>query len=168
MLLAHHHDDQRERCAVVAGRDVCRRCLALYPVLLATMIAVALGVGDAVPAAWRDPLVWLLPLPAAADYVADAFGRARYAPTRQVSVTVPLAVAGGAGFAWEQQAPGTVTFWVAVVVYGLAALAVTVAGWLFEARQRAEQRHRDAIADAEARLETPACTTGRFVEALER
>ena len=31
LWLTHHHDDQLDRCAVVAGHHVCRRCLWFWP-----------------------------------------------------------------------------------------------------------------------------------------
>ena len=39
MWLAHHWPEHYDRCAVVAGRHVCRRCLVLYPPTLAVAFA---------------------------------------------------------------------------------------------------------------------------------
>jgi hypothetical protein len=152
LLLAHHRPEQHERCALVAGRPVCRRCLVLYPLLLLAIAATALGATAPVPAGWREALLWLLPLPAAVEYTLEAFDRVRYSPHRQVAVTVPQAVAGGAGFAWEWQAPATVSFWTAVAVYGTAGLVVTAAGWRATAARRARTAYREALAAAEQRV----------------
>jgi len=154
LLLAHHPEDDRRRCATVAGHDVCRRCLVLYPVLLAAMVAVTLGVGAVVPVSWRNPLVWLLPLPAALEYGAEALGLARYSPRRQVLITAVLALAGGAGFAWERQAPTTVSAWTAAIVYGTCAVVLTVVGWRRQAKARSARAEQAALAATAARLES--------------
>lgn len=153
MLLAHHHDEQRERCAPVAGRPVCRRCLVLYPLLLAVLVATAAGLLDDVPTSWRNPWLWLLPLPAALDYSGEAFGRLRYSRHRQVVVTVLQAVGGGAGFGWELTRPATVSFWQAVLVYGAAGLTVTGLGWRSQAARRAHGAYQASLDAAEARLD---------------
>ncbi len=154
LLLAHHHEGDRRRCATIAGHDVCRRCLVLYPVLLATMVAVTLGVGSDLPVSWRNPLVWLLPLPAALDYAAETFGLLRYSRRRQVAVTAVLALAGGAGFAWEMHASTTVSAWAAAFAYGSCAVALTVIGWRRQARVRSTHADRAALAATAARLES--------------
>ena len=154
MLLAHHAETERHRCAVVGGRAVCRRCLVLYPLLLAVLIAVGIGSAGFVPLEWRNPLLWLLPLPAALEYSGEAFGRLRYSPGRQVFVTVLQAIGGGAGFAWELIDPESVSFWRAVVLYGFAAVTVTALGWRSQSTRRADERYRAMLDDAERRLET--------------
>ena len=154
LLLAHHHEDYRGRCATVADHDVCRRCLVLYPVLLATMVAVTLGVGSAVPVWWRNPLVWLLPLPAALEYGAETLGLFRYRPRRQVAVTAVSALAGGAGFAWERQAPTTVSAWTAAIAYGTCAVVLSVIGWRRQSKARSASADRAALAATAARLES--------------
>ncbi|MFN0025997.1 MAG: hypothetical protein ACKV2O_02260 [Acidimicrobiales bacterium] len=153
MLLAHHPVDQRHRCATVAGRDVCRRCLVLYPLMVAAMVAVAAGIGaDAVPVGWREGWLWLLPLPGAVDYTAEAFGQWTYSARRQVLVTALQGIGGGAGLAWEVQAPATVSFWSAALFYGISGLVVTGLGWQFRAQHRASAAYRASLDEAEARL----------------
>ena len=39
MWHAHHWPDEYDRCTMIGGRPVCRRCLTLYP--LAVVVAVA-------------------------------------------------------------------------------------------------------------------------------
>ncbi len=152
VLLAHHHPDQRERCVVIGRRPVCRRCLVLYPLLLAVFVATAGGVLDVVPASWREPWLWLLPLPAALEYSGEAFGRLSYSIRRQVLVSVLQAVGGGAGFAWELQAHSTVSFWRATASYGVAALTVTGMGWRSQANRRARVLYQSSLDAAESRL----------------
>lgn len=153
-LLAHHPADQRHRCARVAGRDVCRRCLVLYPLMVTAMVAVAAGFGaGAVPLGWRDAWLWLLPLPGAVDYTAEAFGQWTYSARRQVLVTALQGLGGGAGLAWEVSAPDTVSFWSASLFYGLSGLVVTGLGWQFRARHRAAAAYQASLDAAEARLE---------------
>ena len=49
MWLSHHWPSGYDRCTVIAGRHVCRRCLVLYPVALVAGVAAGL-VGLVVPA----------------------------------------------------------------------------------------------------------------------
>lgn len=153
LLLAHHPTGERHRCALVAGRAVCRRCLVLYPFMAAVLAATGAGVFDAVPAGARNAWLWLLPLPAALEYTGEAFGRLRYHPGRQVVVTVLQALGGGAGFAWELLEPESVSFWRAVVLYGFTAMTVTAMGWRSQARRRAERRYRELLDEAERRID---------------
>ena len=153
MLLAHHDPTERHRCARVGRRWICRRCLVLYPLLLAMMIATGAGLFGAVPVAGRNPLLWLLPLPAALEYTGEAFAVLRYAPRRQVVVTVLQACGGGAGFAWELLDAESVSFWQATLLYGCAAVAITAMGWRSQANRRARDRYQRLLAEAECRLD---------------
>lgn len=156
LLLAHHPAGERHRCALVRGRPVCRRCLVLYPLLVAVLAATGAGLLSGVPVGARDALLWALPLPAALEYSAEAFGMVRYRPRRQVLVTVLQAVGGGAGFAWELLEPDTVSFWRAVLLYGFTAVTVTAMGWRVQANRRAEARYRQLLDEAERRLDSMA------------
>jgi hypothetical protein len=126
MWLAHHFPDDYDRCVVIAGRHVCRRCAALYPVALAVMVISLAG--------WHWPesadpwLLWLLPLPSVIEFVGEHAGWLRHRPVRQVVLTIPLAVALGRGFAIYVREPGSLLFWGVVVVYGgICGLAVLLA-----------------------------------------
>ncbi|MCC6436937.1 MAG: hypothetical protein IT196_18035 [Acidimicrobiales bacterium] len=156
LLAAHHPEGERHRCAVVRGRPVCRRCLVLYPLLLAVLTAAAAGLLAAVPTGARNAWLWLLPLPAALEYSAEAFGLVRYEARRQVAVTVLQAMGGGAGFAWELLEPGTVTFWQAVLLYGCTAVTVTAMGWRVRADKRARARYQQLLDEAERRIDSMA------------
>ena len=61
MCLSHHWPTGYDRCAVIGGLHVCRRCLVLYPVALVAGVAISLG------SWWPDGLdpwvLWLFPLP---------------------------------------------------------------------------------------------------------
>lgn len=122
--------------------------------MVAAMVAVAAGIGaEALPEGWREAWLWLLPLPGAVDYTAEAFGQWRYSARRQVLVTALQAVGGGAGLAWEVAAPATVSFWSASLFYGISGLVVTGLGWQFRAQHRATAAYRAALDLAESRLE---------------
>jgi hypothetical protein len=56
----------------------------------------------------------------------EHLGRATYNPTRQVALTVPLAIALGRGFARYVDDPLDPLFWAMVLVYGGACLGVAV------------------------------------------
>lgn len=124
MWLAHHWPEDYERCVVLAGRHVCRRCLVLYPLALAVML---LALGGVRPPGWGEVAVLvLLPVPAVVEFVAEHLGGLRYSPRRQVAVTVPLAVALGTGFARYLERPGDLLFWAVVAGYGGLCLGVAL------------------------------------------
>ncbi len=87
MWLAHHDPAGYDRCVMVGGRPVCRRCLVLYP--LALVVLVAAGV-----AGWSggsEAVVLLVfPLPAVVEFVLEHRGVLRYNPVRQILVTIPF------------------------------------------------------------------------------
>jgi hypothetical protein len=116
MWLAHHFPDDYDRCVVIGGRHVCRRCGVLYPVALGVMALSLAGLHW--PTALDPWMLWLLPLPAVVEFVGEHAGRLRYRPTRQMAFTVLLAVALGRGFAIYVREPGSLLFWGMVVVYG--------------------------------------------------
>lgn len=126
MWLSHHWPDGYDRCAVVAGRHVCRRCLVMYPVAVA--VAVIAGLGPWWPGAWDPWLIVLLPLPAVVEFVADNLGLIRYAPTRQMAVTALGAVAAGAGYLRYLDRPGDPLVWGTVVTYGVACVGASLLG----------------------------------------
>ena len=82
MWRTHHPPDQYERCAVVGGRNVCRRCVTLYPV---TFLFAALTLAGW--SAWPERLdlwfIWLPCLPVTVDFVIDQLQLARYSARRQ-------------------------------------------------------------------------------------
>lgn len=125
LWLSHHWPEDYDRCTVVAGRNVCRRCGTLYPLALVVM-ALALA-GWWWPPGWDPVALVVLPLPTVVDWVAEHLGLVRYSPRRQVAVTVPLGLALGAGFARYLEDPGDPWFWAVVVGYG--GLCAAVALW---------------------------------------
>ena len=61
MYLSHHWPSDYDRCAVVGGMHICRRCLVLYPVALVAGLVVGIGswtpaescLCNGFPDAWR-------------------------------------------------------------------------------------------------------------------
>ena len=123
MWLAHHDPAGYDRCVMVGGRPVCRRCLVLYP--LALVVLVAAGV-----AGWSggsEAVVLLVfPLPAVVEFVLEHRGVLRYNPVRQILVTIPLAVALGAGFDRYLARHSDPLFWATVVGYTAVCLWSTL------------------------------------------
>jgi hypothetical protein len=114
--LSHHQPDQLDRCVVIGGRHVCRRCLVLWPL---TFLALALALtGVRWPRSADDLLLVLLPLPAVVEFVLEHAGRWPYRPVVQVAVSVPLAAALGVGLDRYLHRPGDSLWWSVVVVYG--------------------------------------------------
>ena len=125
MWLAHHFPEDYERCTTIAGRNVCRRCSVLYPL---AGVVMALGlVGWWWPPGWDPWLLVALPVPAVVDWVAEHAGWVGYSRRRQVAVTVPLALALGAGLARYLEDQTDPWFWGMVVGYG--GLCGVVALW---------------------------------------
>ncbi|HKY77465.1 MAG TPA: hypothetical protein VJS45_15055 [Acidimicrobiia bacterium] len=125
MWLSHHDPSGYDRCVLVAGRQVCRRCLVLYP--LAFVVLVVAQVSGWSGSSEALALV-ALPLPAVIEFVLEHRGVIRYSPIRQMLVTIPLAVALGAGFDRYLDRPGDVLFWSVVVGYTALCLWSAMAG----------------------------------------
>jgi hypothetical protein len=111
----HHWANEHERCAVVAGRHVCRRCLTLYPIAIAIMVAALAGVHP-----WPERLdvwfIWLLCIPATAEFVAEKLFHVAYSGRRQIAVTALVGL--GRGLAYEVDDQWTWYFWGPVLVFG--------------------------------------------------
>jgi uncharacterized membrane protein len=120
MWLSHHWPDEYDRCAVIGGRHVCRRCLVLYPTSLVAALVLAHV------AAWPSRLdpwfVWLLPLPSVVEFVAEQLRLVRHSPRRQVLLTIPLAVACGCLYVRYLRDQRDDLAWNVVIVYGGACL----------------------------------------------
>ncbi|MBI2710046.1 MAG: hypothetical protein HYX34_10170 [Actinobacteria bacterium] len=123
--LSHHWPDEYDRCVRLRGRWVCRRCAVLYPVSL--VAAVVIGAGLRWPARLDPWFLWLLPLPAVVEFIAEHLRLVRHAPTRLVVLTIPLAVATGRMYVRYLDRPGDRLVWTVVLAYGGACL---VAGLL--------------------------------------
>ena len=130
MWLSHHWPSGYDRCAVVAGRHVCRRCLVLYPVALVAGIAISVG------SWWSGSLdvwlLWLLPLPGVIEFVLDNLGTIRYSPVRQMVLSAAGAVAAGIGYVRYLDDHTDPLVWAVVGVY----TAVCVAAVLIGGRRR--------------------------------
>jgi hypothetical protein len=127
MWLSHHWPADYDRCAVVAGRHVCRRCLVLYPAALVAALLASTG------ATWPDrfdvALCWLLPLPAVIEFVGEQLGWLRHRPARLVVTTLFLAAACGNLYARYLDHPGDGLVWAVVIVYaGICLAAALVSG----------------------------------------
>ena len=116
LWLSHHPPDEYDRCTVIAGRHVCRRCLALYAASLAVAVVMLAGV-TLWPARFDLWVIWLLCLPATVDFVGEQLGWFAYSPRRQLAVTLLLGPALGAGFAHELADRWTWEFWGPVLVF---------------------------------------------------
>ena len=75
LWLSHHWPDDYDRCVVVGGRHVCRRCLVLYPLALAVAL-VTVAVGGGFGPLGTAGLV-LLPLAAVVELWAEGLGTLR-------------------------------------------------------------------------------------------
>lgn len=124
MWLAHHFPEDYDRCVSIGRRHVCRRCLTLYPLAFAVMVATLLLSPKSSDV--DIAIMVLLPLPAVVEFVLEQLGRIEYRPLRQTIVTVPLAIALGRGFAIYLHHPTSLLFWGTVGLYGGLCLGVLV------------------------------------------
>ncbi len=131
MWLSHHWPVDYDRCALLAGRHVCRRCVFMYPV--AAVAALLLNAGRFWPSRVDVTVLWLLPLPAVVDFVTDNLRLTRYSPRRQAVLTALGAIGAAAGYVRYLASPGDAAVWTVVVVYGLVCVVAAIAG----ARMRA-------------------------------
>lgn len=128
MWLSHHWPDAYDRCAVVGGMHICRRCLVLYPLALVTGIVVSIG-------SWwpsdLDPWVlWLFPLPGVIEFVLDNLKVIRYSPVRQMVLSAGGAVAAGVGYTRYLAETRDPLVWSVVGVYTTVCVLGVVLGHL--------------------------------------
>lgn len=143
MWLAHHHQDQLERCTVVGRTHVCRRCLWSYP---ATFLVLGLSVfGLHWPAGWDAALGWGLPLAGVLDMVLENLGRISYSARRQAWTSLAAGVAFGRGTGRYVEHPGDRLFWSVALTYGaLTGLSAVIA---HRRRQASVRRAEEARMD---------------------
>jgi hypothetical protein len=127
MWLAHHWPEHYERCAVVAGRRVCRRCLVLYPLTIAVALA---ALGDVLlwPRRFDPELIWLLSIPGTLEYVAEQLGTLRYHARRQAIATALTALPLGRGLSYEFEQRWSWYFWGPLIVFGTIWFVATAIG----------------------------------------
>ena len=128
LWLAHHWPHRYERCMVIGGRHVCRRCFWFYSIAFLTLAASPLGLSPW-PPAWDGVLVWVLSVPATVEFIGGEFGAWKYDARRQVIVTSILGLAVGRGFAVELANEGSFTFWGPAIVFGLLWFFVGLITW---------------------------------------
>ena len=138
MWHAHHWPDEYDRCVVIAGRHVCRRCLTLYPAAITVAVLSLAGI-----VLWPRSLdlwfIWALCLPATADFVLEQLGLIRYSARRQVITTAMLAPALGRGLGHELDQTWSWEFWGPVFTF------CTI--WFFAALAGRRRRDREVAAD---------------------
>lgn len=124
MWLSHHWPARYDRCAIVAGRHICRRCLVLYPV--AVLVAFLAAFGIRWPDSWDLWLFWILPIPGVVEFVLDTMGVVGHCPRRQAIVSALLAVAYGKILWRYSHHPGDPLVWAVVLtntaICGVAAV----------------------------------------------
>lgn len=152
MWLAHHWPDHyAERCAVVGGRHVCRRCGALYPFGFLVAFASAYGLAP-YPEAWDPIAIWILCIPATIAYCGEAIGAFAYNPRWQVGAMLVTALGFGRGLGYELVERWSPEFWGPVAVFGGLWFMFTMFGLT---RKRAKA-HRETLAQLKALAERSA------------
>jgi len=128
LWLAHHWPHRYERCTVIAGRHVCRRCIWFYSISFAVLALGYLGISPW-PQAWDPAMVWVLSVPATVEFIGGELGRWSYDARRQVAVTTILALAVGRGFYRELSEPMNSIFWGPAILLGLLWFFVGLWSW---------------------------------------
>ena len=144
LAIAHHPPAQYERCLVVDGRHVCRRCSVLYPIAFAVLGLSFAGL--LWPTSLDRALLLSLPVPVALEFVAEHLGVLHYNARRQVAVTALAAPALGRGLARYLDSPTDSLLWTMVAIFaGVCALSATVAHVRSARRdERTRIRHEEA------------------------
>ena len=151
LWLAHHHQDQLDRCALVGRTHVCRRCLWSYPACIAVLSLSLAGLHW--PPAWDAVLGWGLPLAGVADFIGENIGVIRYSARRQAWLSLIAGIAFGRGLGRYLDNPGDGLFWTVAITYG-AAMALAFA-WHRARTRTAALRQELADSDASwAHIET--------------
>ena len=133
MYLSHHWPEDYDRCQVVFGLHICRRCLVLYP--LAIVTAIAVGAGEWWPHGWDPWVLWLLPLPGVVEFVADNLRVIEYSARRQVILSAAGAFAAGVGYVRYLDHTTDALVWSVVFTYGGICLASALAGYVVRRRR---------------------------------
>ena len=123
--LSHHPWEHHDRCVVVGGRHVCRRCAVLYPVAVLTAAVVALSASESAALVWA---MWLLPVPAALEWIAEHLGGAAHHPGRLAVLSVPAGVALGIGVGLQIQDPWTLSTLAPLVTWAVALSVIALVG----------------------------------------
>lgn len=112
--LSHHRAEEADRCTVVAGRHVCRRCAWISAGMVPTLVLLATGfdvqAGDI-------GLVAAIVVVAAVDFVQTARGTTAYDPRRVIALSPGV----GAAMAWLAHRGATEGLGVVHVVAAVAA-----------------------------------------------
>lgn len=127
LWLSHHHDDQLDRCVVVGGHHVCRRCLWFWPAVFA-VVALSLA-GFRWPTAIDPVLLVLLPVPVVVEWWLEQLQVVAYSPTRQVMLSLLAAPAVGVGLARYLETPGDRLFWSVVGAYAVVCAVPALIRW---------------------------------------
>jgi len=133
MWLSHHWPSDYDRCSVIGGMHICRRCLVLYPV--AFVSAVALSIGDWWTRDLDAVVLWLFPLPGVIEFVVDNLKLVAYSPRRQMLLTAPGAFAAGVGYVRYLDDTFDTLVWSVVGVYTFICVLAAVAGWMRKGTQ---------------------------------
>jgi hypothetical protein len=137
LWLTHHAVEEHHRCALVGNTLVCRRCLFSNPAAIVAAILSGFGLHWA---ASLDPLLlWLLPAPAIAEFVAEHTLKLPYNPKRQAFLSAIGGVAFGRGMARYLVDPGDRLFWSVSITYSLVMVGSAMYG---VRRDRAEVRQK--------------------------
>jgi len=128
LWLAHHWPERYDRCMVIGGRHVCRRCTVFYSI---SFLVAALAFAGIAP--WPESFdiwaVWLTPIPATIEFALGEMTKLQYSARRQVIVTAFMSPAVGRGMAAELSDQGSWLFWGPVLVYGTSWFIFALVGW---------------------------------------
>ena len=128
MWLSHHDADHLDRCVVVGGRHVCRRCAVLYPLAVVVAVAQITGV---VPGTLGLAVMWVAPIGVVGEWIGEHLGGWAYRPRRQLALTAVAALGLGVALGRHARHP----FELAAILPMLTFAAVCLAAWFAGARR---------------------------------
>jgi hypothetical protein len=154
LWLTHHSVEQHDRCALVGGQLICRRCLWSYPLAVGAMLVGLAGFHW--PSGWDVLLLWLLPAPAIIEFVAEHLIGLAYRPRRQAALSAIGGVAFGRGLTRYLEDNGDQLFWSVSIAYSLVMAAAALYRFRRDGnleRRRVQHESDDWWAGVEANLD---------------
>ena len=129
MWLTHHYPEHYERCVAVGSAHLCRRCVVLYPAMLAVAVA---PVSGWIPSGVGRAIMWLAPLGVVAEWFAEHLFSVAYSARRQVATTAVASLAFGVALGRHLVHP----FELAATLPAVAFTMLCLAAWFIGVRRR--------------------------------
>lgn len=129
MWLSHHDPEHYERCVAFGSAHVCRRCIVLYPAMVAVAVVQVAGL---IPSGVGTAIMWLAPLGVVAEWFAEHLFSVAYSARRQVATTAVASLSFGVALGRHVVHP----FERAATMPAVCFTVLCLAAWAVGARRR--------------------------------